>query len=228
MKEVKEAFCPSCGKNVAFNVETAMEKVNVRGVEVTVPVQYCTCSECHEELDVPSISEENLRVAYEAYKKKMGLMSGDEIKALRAKYHISASALSLLIGAGEKTITRYENGAIQDTIYDMVLKLLEVPEIFEKLVELSQKKPEGKTLEKCADALHKAVPTTTRDLLDAYALSVGKRFVASPTLSQPSDSWKSVPLAKSCLMDLEPGKGYQRLPTYVSSPSKKGVVVYGE
>lgn len=226
MEKIKQAFCPSCGKEVSFHIEIATETVAVRGVKLRVPVMRCTCEECHEELDVPSVSEENLRVAYEAYKKKMGLMTGDEIKELREKYHISASALSQLIGAGEKTITRYENGAIQDTIYDTILKLITVPQIYEELLEMNTKTIEKQIFEKSYTALRKTVAQQFSPI-NASSLKPIRLFTKD-AFDDQDKNWGEAILISVC-PDLPESKESEKpLPVYAQFTSKKGETIYGE
>jgi putative zinc finger/helix-turn-helix YgiT family protein len=154
MKEEKKAFCPNCGKDVDFERRQAKEKVNVRGVNVSALVTHCICAECGEEIDVPEVGEENLRLAFDAYKEKVGLLSGEDIKKIREKYDISASALSSLMGLGEKTITRYENGAIQDAVYDTFFKLLKNQNVFSQLLELNKDKIGEEQYHECLAALY--------------------------------------------------------------------------
>jgi putative zinc finger/helix-turn-helix YgiT family protein len=124
MEKKEMAYCESCRKKVPFTVESKTEEVEVRGLKLKVKVDHCFCAECKEEVEVNSITEANIKRALDAYKKAKGLLSSDEIRALRQRYGMSAVEFARAIGAGEKTITRYENGAIQDEVYDKFLRLL--------------------------------------------------------------------------------------------------------
>jgi putative zinc finger/helix-turn-helix YgiT family protein len=125
MKQKKEtAFCSNCLKTVDFRCVTKTETAIVRGVKVLAEHTHCFCMECGEEIVVNSILDDNLENSFEAYKKQTGLLAGQEIRSFREQYHLTAVELSTLLGAGEKTITRYENGAIQDPVYDKLLRNL--------------------------------------------------------------------------------------------------------
>ena len=60
----------------------------------------------------------------DAYRKKEGLLTSDQIRDIRAKYGISQGDLCLLLGWGGKTITRYESHQVQDKAHDTILKKL--------------------------------------------------------------------------------------------------------
>ena len=62
---------------------------------------------------VDEVQHKNEMILFEAYKKESGLMTAEELKALRSKYGLSAVAFAKVLGLGEKNVTRYENGAVQ-------------------------------------------------------------------------------------------------------------------
>jgi putative zinc finger/helix-turn-helix YgiT family protein len=131
----KKAYCTNCFKEVTYTTKKEIEKSTVRGEVVESEITHCFCDECHEEIEVPEVTDHNLLLAFDEYKIKKGLLTSGEIRALRDKYAISAASLAALIGAGEKTIVRYENGAIQDEIYDTILRLLSNRKIYSYLLE---------------------------------------------------------------------------------------------
>jgi transcriptional regulator with XRE-family HTH domain len=58
------------------------------------------------------------------------LLTGKEIRSFRDQYSLTAVELADLLGAGEKTITRYENGAIQDPVYEKILRSFQNADAF--------------------------------------------------------------------------------------------------
>lgn len=54
----------------------------------------------------------------------MGLLTSQQIRAVRTQYDISQRDLCILLGWGEKTITRYEGHQVQDRAHDAILKKL--------------------------------------------------------------------------------------------------------
>jgi putative zinc finger/helix-turn-helix YgiT family protein len=133
MKE--KAYCPCCLKEVTYTTKEVLEKASVRKEEIESNMTHCFCEECHHEIEVPEVTDHNLLLAFDEYKKKKGLLTSGEIRALRKNYAISAANLAELMGAGAKTLVRYENGAIQDEIYDTFLRVISDPDIYACLLE---------------------------------------------------------------------------------------------
>ena len=76
-----------------------------------------------------------------AYRAKIGLLTSNDIIAIRQKYGISQSDLALLLGWGEKTITRYEGHQVQDAAHDSILrKIGSDPEWYLELLDAFQEK----------------------------------------------------------------------------------------
>ena len=74
-----------------------------------------------------------------AYRQATGLLTSDQIAAIRARYGISQSDLCLLLGWGGKTITRYESHQVQDIAHDTILrKLAADPEWFLNLLDAAK------------------------------------------------------------------------------------------
>jgi len=115
-------FCYECVKNVNTEIVESYETFNVKGMEIKVLSKKRVCSECGEEMSDVELDDATLTKAYEKYKAKNNMLTSNEIKEIRKKYSISQKGLALLLGWGEKTITRYENGSLQDKTHDSILK----------------------------------------------------------------------------------------------------------
>ena len=61
----------------------------------------------------------------------------EEIRALRTKYGLTQGELSKLLGWGAATLSRYENGALQDEAHEKVLRLATDPRNLLKLIQES-------------------------------------------------------------------------------------------
>jgi putative zinc finger/helix-turn-helix YgiT family protein len=100
------------------------ETYPVKGEDVTIDARICTCSVCGKRLWNAKLDEENVEKAYRAYQHKHKLLLPAQIKQIREKYQLSQSAFAKLLGFGEKTITRYENGYIQDEVPNNLIYLV--------------------------------------------------------------------------------------------------------
>lgn len=70
------------------------------------------------------MENENLLNARNEYRKAHGLLTSNDIVAIREKYGLSQVDLAKLLGCGEATISRYESKAIQDDAYDNMLRII--------------------------------------------------------------------------------------------------------
>jgi putative zinc finger/helix-turn-helix YgiT family protein len=135
---MKEAFCPNCEEYTEIKLEVEKEIYNVRGESVEIDADITTCIKCGDKLFNEERDSRNIEKAYNLYRKKHGLLPPDKIRKIREKYGLSQRALSRLLGWGEITIHRYENGAIQDNAHDRLLRLIENPENMRKIFDASQ------------------------------------------------------------------------------------------
>ena len=104
-------------KTVRFNEQATFKNVQVEYEAI------CYLCENADELymDEQQLQENDIRLK-DAYRKKKGLLTSYEISAIRKKYGISQSDLCILLGWGQKTITRYESHQVQDKAHDTILK----------------------------------------------------------------------------------------------------------
>lgn len=119
--------CPICGKTHEVEERQRMASMVIKGEEVSYKERYYFCENADEdenEYTSGSMMNENLLNARNAYRTKMGLLTSDEIVALRERYGMSQVDLAKLLGWGEATISRYESKAIQDEAYDTMLRLV--------------------------------------------------------------------------------------------------------
>lgn len=127
----KSAYCLYCDCDVNYYIDETIEEKNVKGQKVLVPIKHAFCANCGNPVFVYELEKENQIKTYDAYKQRKGLLTSEEIVAIRKKYKLSQTKLARLIKVGDKNIARYESGAIQDSSIDLLIRLLdEVPKMF--------------------------------------------------------------------------------------------------
>lgn len=133
-------FCPRCSDWKGVIVKHEIETYPVRGENTTVDavVAYCNC--CGEQLWVDEFDSENLRKAFDIYREKHSLLSPKEIKRIREKYSLSQTSFARILGLGDKTITRYENGSIPDSAPNNLIMLSDDLDNFRYLLNLNKEK----------------------------------------------------------------------------------------
>lgn len=179
--------CPLCDKTHEVEERKRITTITLKGEEVTYEEKFYLCTNAAEnenEFENGAMTNENLLNARNAYRVKMGLLTSDEIVAIRENYGLSQVDLAKLLGWGEATISRYESKAIQDEAYDTMLRLIKDNPLqaLESLKKNSEKFSVKKRLEIRAKIVEK---------LDSY----GKEFLTRQTFEgeyanfeEPSDS----------------------------------------
>ena len=124
-------YCDFCRKEVCTTSKMCRVTHTVKGDDITVDEEIHSCPDCKNELWVPGA----LAKVYDAYRERNGLLSSAQIKAIRESYGLTQNLFAKLLGFGEKTITRYENGSIQDVAHDNLLKMAAIPDNFKTLFE---------------------------------------------------------------------------------------------
>ena len=137
---MKGGFCRNCEEYTDVTLGMEEEVYNVRGEPIEIEAEVAICQKCGARIFDEERDSRNLEVAYGRYREKHNLLLPDEIRRTREKYVLSQRALSRLLGWGEITIHRYENGAIQDKAHDSTLRLIEDPRNMQILFEANRSK----------------------------------------------------------------------------------------
>ena len=121
-------YCEVCGREVETKIITRRESFNVCGEDIEVDVQVMVCAECGEELFNEELDSATLINAYNEYRRRHKLLLPEEIRKIREQYGLSQRSFAKLLNWGDKTIRRYENGAVQDRAHNSLLLFLREPE----------------------------------------------------------------------------------------------------
>ena len=175
-------FCPDCRQDVRFSVREKSDSAELKGEAYEFISKTAYCDECGTEVYVPEIEDENLKSLYAAYRQKLNIISLDDIQSLPEKYNIGKRPLSLLLGWGEQTFSRYFEGDIPSKQYSEKLKqVLSDPAYYLSLLE------SGKENLKSEKAYEKS-KAATEDLLSIPAALQSKLdLVVEYLLSQCQD-----------------------------------------
>lgn len=131
-------FCPVCGCVQEIRLIQKEETYPVKGENITIAATVCVCATCGEEILSFDYDDDNLRKAYAKYRSSHALLQPDEIKAIREQYGISQVTFARIIGVGDKTIARYENGSLQDEAINNLIVLAQDPKNFALLLDKNE------------------------------------------------------------------------------------------
>jgi HTH-type transcriptional regulator / antitoxin MqsA len=117
-------LCPICGEgHVTSQVE--MVESEHKGHKAMLPSHYQVCDACHS--DFAGVKEGKLnKRGIMAFRKSVdGLLTGDEICALRGKYKLTQAQAAVLFGGGPVAFSKYENDDVAHSeAMDTLLRLV--------------------------------------------------------------------------------------------------------
>jgi putative zinc finger/helix-turn-helix YgiT family protein len=135
MEETMNGFCPSCEKESELTRVRKTEDIIIKGESIPAEMDYFVCNECGNEFDNPDPEYDPLAVAYQEYRRRKGMVQPQEIRSFREKYGLTQRELSDLLGFGGATLSRYENGSLQDETHDTLLRLIMQPQNLLKIIQ---------------------------------------------------------------------------------------------
>lgn len=142
MKEKgRSDFCIECRKKTEYLLQKQDIVKTIRDKEYTFGITVAVCSECGEEMSIPGLIDKNIQEIDEQYRAAEGIVSVDDIEKLMKIYKIGKAPLSLALGFGEVTISRYLEGQLPSKEYsDIVRAALASPAYMkQKLMENREK-----------------------------------------------------------------------------------------
>lgn len=121
-------YCDVCKRETETKIVCKTEAYNVCGEEITIDAEILTCIECGEELYNEELDNATLTKVYNIYRERHRLLYPSQIREIREQYGLSQRSFAQLLNWGDKTIHRYENGALQDKAHNSLLLFLREPE----------------------------------------------------------------------------------------------------
>lgn len=129
-----EFTCPDCGGHSFSTVlhDDAFEYgVGESPVTLHARIPVHCCNSC----DFEFLGREGRRIKHEAVCRHFGLLTPREIRDIRGHHGMNRTAFAEITGFGEATLNRWERGAvIQNRANDRYLRLLESPDILDRLI----------------------------------------------------------------------------------------------
>ncbi len=140
-RERKVDFCTQCRKDTAYHLRKKIVQKEIKEKMYNFEIIVAVCDECGENMDIPGLMDINMRSIDEQYRKAEGLVCVDDINKIMDIYNIGKAPLSVALGFGEITITRYLAGQIPSKEYsDIIKKSLSSPNYMIKLLNENAEK----------------------------------------------------------------------------------------
>ena len=159
----KEDFCVCCREVKPYSVVKKNVKERIRDKDYSFVITAYVCDCCHHEMGVPGVFDLNSREIDEQYRKAESIVSIEDIKDLMKICNIGKTPLSLALGFGEITITRYIEGQVPSKEYsDVIRRALCSPSFMKEMLL--------KNREKIADSAFTKAMKATENLEKAFQI----------------------------------------------------------
>jgi len=106
-----------------MQIERINKSMNFRDVEIIFQEEHYVCSVCGTEGGSINQTVATQAAISDAYRKAVGLLTGEEIRESRKKLGLTQSALANRMNVGVASIKRWEGGLIQTKSMDRALRL---------------------------------------------------------------------------------------------------------
>ena len=137
----KTIFCEHCRKDVLYTEKDESMSAELKGETHNYYGKVAICDECNNEIFVNEINDYNLHKLYSEFRNQHNIISLERIIEIPDKYNIGKRPLSLLLGWGEQTFSRYYDGDMPTQQYSAILqKIYEDPEFFLAILESNKEK----------------------------------------------------------------------------------------
>lgn len=119
---INKLFCPTCDQEQEFFVTEECFDYEVKDMTFEIKGKRAFCKRCKDELFHADYDIENQENAFRLYRLNKDILQPEEIIAIRKRYGLTQKDFSKLLGFGEITITRYENGSIPTNAQNQIIK----------------------------------------------------------------------------------------------------------
>lgn len=137
-------YCLNCDYENEIKPARETVKVTVRGEDFDVTEEFYKCPVCGEKF-TSSLGHDALDEAYREYRHRHDMLQPEEIRHWRENHELTQIELSSLLDWDVATLSRYENGALQEKSEDTLFKFIMAPQ---NLLNLITSKPHILNVEK--------------------------------------------------------------------------------
>lgn len=132
----RKVFCEECRNDVNFIISEKKMEGTIKGEKYSYTGKEAFCVDCGTEIYVAEVNDFNLKALYDVYRERNNVISLELILAIPEKYAIGKRPLSLLLGWGEQTFSRYCDGDMPTKQYSEILqKIYDDPSYYSKILE---------------------------------------------------------------------------------------------
>lgn len=141
MEKENKGFCIECREECEYELKKVKRHYRIKDKDYEMYVTVALCKNCGEEIEILGIVDKMVKEVDEQYRTYENIITIDEINKLMEIYNIGKAPLSLALGFGEITITRYIQGQVPSKEYsDIMRSALETPGYMMNLLNTNKDK----------------------------------------------------------------------------------------
>jgi len=182
-------YCGTCDTRRTGRVVERELELQVKDELIRFIPKIRICDECGGECYDEELEQALFIEAYDIYRRHHNLIMPQELKELRENYGLSQRSLAALLGWGEVTVHRYENGSLPDEAHNQLLHLLKYPENMLRIVRMNGSRLPAASRKKLLARLE--VILGDLEAIDRPKKTVPKRTVARFKLSANASAEES-------------------------------------
>lgn len=122
MKKERTQFCIECREETTYRIQRVSYTKHIRDKEYIFEIFEAICDKCGEAVNIPGLMDINAQEMDRQYRLQEGIVRVEDISNLMEIYRIGKAPLSLALGFGEITITRYLAGQVPSKEYSDVIR----------------------------------------------------------------------------------------------------------
>ena len=139
--ENQRDFCTECRRETSYTLKKIKINQTIREKKYTFEITAAFCNECGGEMGIPGLIDYNVKEMDEQYRKAEEIITVEDIERLMKLYNIGKAPLSLALGFGEVTISRYLAGQVPSKEYsDIMLHALASASYMKELLDQNREK----------------------------------------------------------------------------------------
>ena len=150
----RRTFCLECRKETEYVLRKTPITKTIREKEYRFQITTAHCKECGCEVGVNRLLDYNVKEIDSQFRKAEGIITSEEIEKLGKIYCLGKTPLSIALGFGEITITRYLAGQVPSKEYsDIMRAALSDTTVMRSLLESNKDKLADTAYKKAINAI---------------------------------------------------------------------------
>jgi uncharacterized phage-associated protein len=140
-KETNLNFCIECRKDTEYELKEEIRTKIIKDKVYEYKTIVAYCKDCGEEMSLPGLNDKDMELFDKQYRNIEGIISIEEIAKIMEIYNIGKAPLSLALGFGEITVSRYLEGQMPSKKYSDIMRevLYNYEDMENKLYENKEK-----------------------------------------------------------------------------------------